>query len=730
MDKQDYSDSTFPDLTERKQAENINSFLALSSSLVCIAGFDGYFKQLSPAWEMVLGFSSHELLSRPFLEFVHSDDIEGTIAEAKRLTVESNETISFVNRYRCKDRTYRWFQWNVTPEKKSKSMYCVAHDITALRNKQSELEESNYKLSMRISALDCLYKISERLSSKDPDFIIICQFILEQILLVYDDSEKVCGRINLYANNFQTDNFSETQWKLSANIFLDSRQIGAIEVYYLNSQPENYKKEFLAEEGRLINIIAEMTGEYCRRYDSDAALIQSEEKHRIFSEHSRDGFFVIQNGRLKYASNLFVKMVGMYELDILIGIEIASLLPADGRDSFLKMCSEIENGRKKRKSFRGQMVTKSGRPFWVDGHLSFVDWFGKGSIVGTLRDIDNDIQKEQFIKNEATILRRENLKLKSTFKDRFKFGTIIGKSQAMQEIYEQITEAGSTEASVVILGETGTGKEEVARNIHSNSMRVQNGFVPINCGAIPSSLFESELFGYKKGAFSGAFVDKHGFLDLAHQGTFFLDEVGEMDLNMQVKLLRVLETGEYIPVGSNTARHSDVRIISATNANLETLVGEKKMREDFYYRINVIPICLPPLRERKEDIPLLADFFLKKYGGKGCDLTFSGKELDLLCDHSWPGNIRELQNIVQRYMGAKNLYFFQTESQNKDPQQKITPIEHDFLDFRSSIRYYEKKIITEALEKNQWHKEKTAAMLGLPKRTFFRKLSSIGLKKA
>ncbi|MDM8537494.1 sigma-54 dependent transcriptional regulator [Desulfobacterales bacterium HSG17] len=231
-----------------------------------------------------------------------------------------------------------------------------------------------------------------------------------------------------------------------------------------------------------------------------------------------------------------------------------------------------------------------------------------------LIDISKRKLAEKELRENQENLRRENLRLRSSLKDRYRFGNIIGKSRPMQEVYENIVNAASTDAGVIIYGESGTGKELAAHAIHKQSERSKNTMVTINCGAIPETLGESEFFGYIKGAFTGAESDKAGYLEMADRGTLFLDEIGEISLNMQVKLLRAIEGAGYSPLGSRRVIKPDIRIIAATNRNLQELIKNGQLREDFYFRIHVIPIHLPPLRERKEDIPLLIEDFSDSNG--------------------------------------------------------------------------------------------------------------------
>ncbi len=250
---------------------------------------------------------------------------------------------------------------------------------------------------------------------------------------------------------------------------------------------------------------------------------------------------------------------------------------------------------------------------------------------------------------EKRRLSREVDSLRNICSSKFGFENIIGKSARMKHVLEQVAQAAETDSNVHIEGESGTGKELIAKSLHLASARKQGPFVAINCAAIPENLLESELFGYKKGAFSGAVGDKKGLFTQAHHGSFFMDEISEMPLTMQSKLLRVLEEREFYPLGGNQTIKVDTRIITASNKDLEAQVAQKLFREDLYYRIHVILVKLPPLRERKEDIPLLARHFLKK-----CTLEmnknmrgFTAPALQKMLEHSWPGNVRELENAIE-----------------------------------------------------------------------------------
>ena len=270
------------------------------------------------------------------------------------------------------------------------------------------------------------------------------------------------------------------------------------------------------------------------------------------------------------------------------------------------------------------------------------------SVIATM--IAQHVINLETIRIEKDQLREENRRLRNELENKYRITDIIGNSNKMREVYQMISQVSKSNATVLVRGESGTGKELVANSIHYNSLRAQGPFVKVNCAALPANLIESELFGHEKGAFTGAIRKKLGKFELAHKGTIFLDEIGSIDLEVQVRLLRVLQEKEFERVGGHGTIKIDVRIIAATNKNLEDAVESESFRGDLYYRLNVFPIYMPPLRERKTDILLLADYFLEKYAkenGKSIK-RFSTPSIDMLIDYHWPGNVRELENCIER----------------------------------------------------------------------------------
>jgi len=324
----------------------------------------------------------------------------------------------------------------------------------------------------------------------------------------------------------------------------------------------------------------------------------------------------------------------------------------------------------------------------------------------------------------------ENILLRQQLEERYSLKNIIGKSQQMKEILELVENIADSNSTVLIQGASGTGKEVIARLIHLKSLRRDKPFIAANCAAIPRELLESELFGHEKGAFTGAAYTRKGRFELATEGTLFLDEVGEMSLNAQIHLLRVLQEREFRRVGGTELIKIDVRIITSSNKDLEQEVKKGSFREDLFYRLNVITIYLPRLKERKEDIPLLVDHMLTKYGlesGRG-KKSMSQEALDLLMKYDWPGNIRELENVIERLVILCKDKVIRPEylPQNikKEPEGELS-----IFFPNKPLEEIEKQYIYEVLKENDWNKSKSAKILGIERMTLYSKINKYNLKK-
>jgi DNA-binding NtrC family response regulator len=337
---------------------------------------------------------------------------------------------------------------------------------------------------------------------------------------------------------------------------------------------------------------------------------------------------------------------------------------------------------------------------------------------------------------EVGRLKAENRLLQQQLRSRYRFENIVGSSKALRDVLDLVTKVADTDATVLVTGESGTGKELVARAVHYNSPRADRMLVTVNCGAIPEELLESELFGHVRGAFTSAVSQREGRFAMADGGTIFLDEIGDMSPNLQVKLLRVLQDRTFEPVGSSKTVAVDVRVVAATNQNLEQAIRERRFREDLYYRLNVFPIHVPPLRERGEDVPLLAQHFLEmanEHKAKHVE-GIHPEALDLLCAHTWPGNVRELENLMERLviLRAEGLIepgdlpgvFHEREA----PTLTVPQLPATGLSFRNVVEDFETDLIIQALEQTHWNKNQAARLLGLNRTTLLEKIKKKGLE--
>ena len=346
-------------------------------------------------------------------------------------------------------------------------------------------------------------------------------------------------------------------------------------------------------------------------------------------------------------------------------------------------------------------------------------------------DADRLLDKLQKVIRQKSLM-DENEQLKAKLQDRYKFENVIGRSRKMQELFELVESVAASEANILIQGENGTGKELIANAIHHNSKRSGGPFIKINCAALPKDLIESELFGYRKGAFTGATMDKEGLLEMAEGGSLLLDEIGEMPSYLQTKLLRVLQEREYRPIGSDRVVHVDFRLICATNIDVDAALRDGRLREDLYFRLNTITLRVPPLRERTEDIPLLCDFLLDKFRQRYQKnvKTLSPAVYHVLIRNRWPGNVRELENAIERaVLVAKG-----TEINVTDLPESIRDASSGSTDFvipaHRTLAEIEKMAILQTLQRTNWNKQEAAQILGLYRPTLYSKMKKHDIRDA
>lgn len=443
-----------------------------------------------------------------------------------------------------------------------------------------------------------------------------------------------------------------------------------------------------------------------------------EEKIIRAVEQSYEGFLLADTkGKIFYA-NPAVSRISGEDLSRIVGHTIKSMIRKGVLEVSTKNITNKDHITFLQRTITGKEVFITSKPVYDDnGEILYY--------VANYRDLST-LNKlfDQHIK--ATVLKEEELE---RYRDRQrKTGDIISISKSMNELKEKIEKIAATDATVLIIGETGTGKELIAKTIHNLSSRNQHAYITINCGAIPENLFESELFGYEKGAFSGANSSKPGLLEIANNGTVLLDEIGEMPLHLQVKLLRTIQTNEIMRVGGTTKKQLNVRYIAATNRDLGEMVAQNKFREDLYYRLNVVQLIVPPLRERKEDIRLLAKYFLNRYKKKyKKHVYFSNSILQVLENYHWPGNVRQLENLVEQLVILADEEIITEESLPHDivKDQHFEYNDEPLDDILSKV---EKNVIKQALSKYKSIR-KAAKALGISHPTLLRKMEKYQLFK-
>jgi len=467
-----------------------------------------------------------------------------------------------------------------------------------------------------------------------------CEQVIDSVRLVH-----IADRLlQLYPDRPEVKESGATSYLGMPLLDSDQRILGHLAV--VDRRPMPAKPQAIA----LFRIFAARAAAELRRIRAQAQVLQSEEKLRALFDSAMDAIIEFDVNFSLTRLNPAAEQTFACRADAVVGQSLGGFFSQQSRERLDLLVKEIAHRDPGAQSLwiaSGlQAKTASGKAFNAEATLSAAELRGEMLYTLILRNVDERLEAAQKIHSLAA----ETAYLRETINAVGGFDQMIGQSQALQDVLQDVKQVAITDTTVLILGETGTGKELIARTIHGQSRRASRPLIIINCAAIPASLMESEFFGHEKGAFTGATQRREGRFALADQGTIFLDEIGELSLDMQAKLLRVLQEGEFAPVGSSQVRKVDVRVIAATNRDLQQAVREGAFREDLYYRLNVFPIQLPPLRERRDDIiPLAAAFaqnFAQRMGRRIEPLSQECRAR--LCAYAWPGNVRELQNVIER----------------------------------------------------------------------------------
>lgn len=583
--------------------------------------------------------------------------------------------------------------------------------------KPLEVSNAPNALTERIKELNCLYGISNLFENQDVSLSWIMQRSVELIPAAWQYPENACARIRIDGQDYTSQNFKKTRYRQNVKIILNDQHVGGVDVFYTQPPPNGNEGVFLEEEARLLRAIGERLGKVLWLKRSEEALKESEERYRMLTEQVAEGVALVQDSRFYYVNPSFCEMFNVSSVDDIINGNVQA--PSAGEaDEIAMLYKPTVDGVIAKKAEEVYLLKRFDRRFWVQVCHSPIAFKGHPALLSTFKDVTEIKEQQVAAQQMAAQLDNENRVLRSSLKERYRLGEILGRSSAMQTVYELILKAAATDASVAVFGESGSGKELVAHAIHNHSDRKDKRFVAVNCGAIQESLFEREFFGHRKGAFSSAHADAPGYLDMADGGTLLLDEVSELTVNMQAKLLRAIEGGGYRPVGGTKVMSSDFRIISASNVALGDRVTTGRMRNDFFYRIQVVQIQLPPLRERRQDIPLLVEHFLRKMKAPPGISNVSGRIMDILVEYDWPGNVRELRNVLQRYITLGHFEFLSPGSESAH-----SPITAS-IDLREAVQQLEKSLIKRALGETDGNRTKAAKLLGISRRALFRKMAT------
>lgn len=435
------------------------------------------------------------------------------------------------------------------------------------------------------------------------------------------------------------------------------------------------------------------------------------------------------NERIHAANDAYAALTGFASPEAMLGVHVSTFIHPADRERFLDLNRDRHAGLVSGQTYRWKYSVR-GKMRIIEGHPTIFRLGGDTILISTVADITDAVQREQELEREKQLLHQQNRRLMERIGRQME--VFVGSSATMKKTLDEALRLGATDANMVILGETGSGKSLLARIIHDISPRAGKPFVRVNCAAIPESLLESEFFGHARGAFTGAVARKAGYLAAADGGTLFLDEVGELSLAMQAKLLHAIENKRFMPVGATREVKSDVRLICATNRDLLRMMREGGLREDFFYRIFVGDVRVPPLRERRQDIPDLTRFFFAKFGMEWREDAAFAKLLNRLLAYSWPGNVRELQNVLMRYVATGELRLFSVPRE----QLRHAPAEggageppdgREELNLAACLERAERACIQRALALCNGRKDRAARLTGQSLRTFHRRCARLGL---
>ena len=684
---------------------------------------DGSLDFVNQRFRDYTGLSSDQLYGSEWKSAVHRDDIQKIETWWQDLS-QSQEAATTEKRLRRFDGEYRWFQIAAAPvhdEQAKLVRWCgINTDIHDLKCSEQQLRQEEAELRTITDA------IRQAVVVLAPD---------GTTLYANRVAQEITGLTMAEVNNngfltraFHPDDVDHVRAERHERLLRGTPFELEMRALMKNGEYRWYLNQYNPlkdERGRIIRWYVTGT-DIDDRKRSEQNLRESEENLRTITDAIRQSIVVLApDGTMLYANRVVRELTGLTIGEVNDQTFLTRVFHPDDLDRVL---AERQEGFLRGTPFEleARVLIKSGQYRWwllqynplKDESGQIIRWYGTGT------DIDDQKRTEERLRNENFVL-REEIDRSSMFEE------IVGSSKPMRQVLKQVEKVAPSDSTVLILGETGTGKELIARALHKRSKRATRAFIRVNCAAIPQSLIASELFGHEKGAFTGALQRRLGRFEAADGGTLFLDEIGELPMETQIALLRVLQEREFERVGSNHPVKVDVRLITATNSDLQAAVAAGTFRQDLFYRLNVFPIAVPPLRERAEDIPLLVEYFVGRYANAaGKNMRHIGKEtLEALRAYQWPGNIRELQNVVERAVILSEGDTFVVDESWLKRESTDSPRLHEAP---SVLADRELEMIEAALAESHGRiggPSGAAAKLGIPRQTLESKILRLGIDK-
>ncbi len=728
----------------RQNEERFRLMVDSVPGFVCTLNAAGEVEHLNRQILEYFGKTTGELKNWAMSDAVHPEDLPRVI-DLWRHAVENGEPYELELRHRRADGVYRWFQSNALPAHDSKGRvtgwYMLLTDIDDRKRARGELEKAFDEIAKSEAELRTIIDAIPQLIiaiGENGEFLYANEAVLEYTGLTEED--------------WMSQNFGEV-FHPEDTERLHSEREAAI----ARGVPFEYERRVLRKDGQYrwilvqYNPLLDKEGQVIRWYATgtdiddrkraEDALRSNEESLRLTID-SIPGFVAtmsatgepefIDRQSLEYFGKTAEELKDLAASDVLHPDDLPRMIDAWKRAVETGEPVEIQHRSRRADGVYRWFLLRSRSQRDAEGRI--VRWYNLVTDIDDLKRAEDELQQAfEEIKRLKDRLHDENVVLREQLDQAFMFEEIVGSSPALKTVLSNIVKVAPTDTTVLITGETGTGKELIARAIHKGSQRSGHAFISVNCAAIPSSLIASELFGHEKGAFTGAMQRRQGRFELAHSGTVFLDEIGELPSETQIALLRVIQERQFERVGGSRVIPTDVRIIAATNSDLPAAIGSGTFRADLYYRLNVFPIDVPPLRERKEDIPMLVEYFVQRYADKARKqfTKIDKNTLELCHSYRWPGNIRELQNIIERSVILCTGETFWIDEAWFSSENISRPLSSGAL--TQNVRNYEKELIEAALVKSNGKvagPNGAALKLGIPRSTLDLKIKQLNITKS